>query len=357
MIKSTSQFILLFALCIFLISWGTVGHKTINGKTPDCFPGTMKGFSVWSDSLALHASDADTRKNTDSNESPKHFIDIDNYAEFLSTGRIASTYDSIIKIHGSTFVVKNGTVPWATKNTFDSLVVDFKKLNWHKAMLDASDLGHYVGDGHMPLHLSANYDGQLSGQSGVHSRYESTMVGAYVNSLNTYSGSSVSFITDVQQYIFSYIYKNQKYRDSVLLADTYAAKIDASYGSAYTAALWSKTQFTITLFKNASHSLAELIYTAWVTAGSPPFGAKNIQSAVLHTLADNFRIYPNPTSGMLTVTGDNISKIQLCALNGATIGYFIDKQIDISNLPLGMYLVNIYGKDNSIRREKVLLTK
>jgi arylsulfatase A-like enzyme len=37
-------------------------------------------------------------------------------------------------------------------------------------------LGHYVGDAHVPLHAALNYDGQLTGQTGFHSRWESEMV-------------------------------------------------------------------------------------------------------------------------------------------------------------------------------------
>ena len=36
--------------------------------------------------------------------------------------------------------------------------------------------GHYVGDLAMPLHVSENYDGQLSGQEGLHHYFEETMV-------------------------------------------------------------------------------------------------------------------------------------------------------------------------------------
>src|ERR1035437_1713276 len=189
MIKKTYPVISLFILVILLSSWGSVGHKIINSKCPTSFPETMTGFQIWMDSLANNASNADTRKNKDPNESPKHFIDIDSYSEFNSTGRIASTYDSIVSQHGSSTVISYGILPWATLNMYDTLKVDFQKLKWHKAMLDASDLGHYVADGHMPLHITANYDGQKTNQSGIHSRYESDMVGDYITSLSNYTGS------------------------------------------------------------------------------------------------------------------------------------------------------------------------
>jgi hypothetical protein len=317
----------------------------------------MVGFQVWSDSLANNASNADNRKDTDPTESPKHFIDIDSYSEFNSTGRIASTYDSIVSEHGLTTVQKNGILPWATLNMYDTLKVDFQKLRWHKAMLDASDLGHYIGDGHMPLHLTENYDGKATRQNGIHSRYESNMVGTYQNELSTYTGSPANFISNVNKYIFDYIYLDYNYVDSVLAADTYAKNLDASYSSTYYAALWSKTQFTKTLFSNSSHSLAELIYSAWVEAGSPPFGAKTFTNAVNYATADAISVYPNPTTGHLNLNGENILKTEVFTITGTSIGSYYNKQIDLGNLPKGMYILNIYGKEGLLKKQKIILTK
>jgi len=344
----------LLAFCLTLVSWGSKGHYVINNKCPQSFPVSMNAFRVWADSLDLHGSDADTRKSDDPTESPKHFIDIDNYTEFTSKGRIASTYDSVVVIHGSSFVVKNGILPWATLNTYDSLKQAFKQRKWHKAMLIASDLGHYVGDGHMPLHLSANYDGQKTGQSGIHSRYESDMVYAYLSSLSNYSGSSVQFVSNVNKYVFTYIYTNQHYVDSVLLADTYAVNLDATYSTPYYSALWSKTHFTITLFKNASHALAELIYSAWVEAGSPAFGSTTALSNVNER---NISVYPNPASDRIYLVGDYFLKTQICTIDGKLVGTFYGNQIDVSHFFNGIYILNLFGKNGWQKKEKVLVAK
>lgn len=357
MLKKTYPFISLLVLTIFLSSWGGTGHQIINNKCPESFPASMAAFRIWADSLKANASNADNRKGADKTESPKHFIDIDNYAEFVSNGRIASTYDSIVSIHGASFITTNGSLPWATVNMYDTLVVDFKKLRWHKAMLDASDLGHYVGDGHMPLHLTKNYDGDLTGQSGIHSRYETSMVGANSTSLNNYTGETVNFISNINKYVFDYIYFDYKYKDSVLIADTYAKTLTGTTsGSAYSAALWSKTQFTTMLFHNSSHSLAELIYSAWIEAGSPPFGAKTL-SAVSDIPSTNISVYPNPTKGLLQITGDNIVRTEVSSIAGTRLGIYYDKNIELDNLSNGMYILSIYGKGGLLKKEKILITK
>jgi len=358
MIKKTYPMILLSLLSFMLISWGNKGHYIINHKCPESFPESMAAFRVWSDSLDIHGSDADSRKNADKTEGMRHYIDIDNYVEFNSTGRIASTYDSIVRIHGESFIKSNGTLPWATRNMFDTLQVAFQQQKWHKAMLCASDLGHYVADGHMPLHLTANYDGGMTNQSGIHTRYESNMVGDYINELSNYTGEPVHLVSNVNNYIFNYIYTNQLYLDSLLAAENYAKnKAGNNYSTQYYEALWSKTHFTTLLFHNASHSLAELIYTAWTEAGSPTFGKQSIKNDNNPVNANSISVYPNPTTGILDMSGDDVLKVEVCTVSGTLEGLFYDKHVDLSYLPNGMYILSIYRKNGLLRKEKILLAK
>jgi len=258
------------AFSLILLSWGWAGHAKINEEAAQSYNQDMIQFNAWTMMLVAHASDADYRKDTDPTEGPKHYIDIDNYPEFVAIGRIPQTLDSVISIHGYSFVYDQGILPWATCIAFDSLKNCFERNDWDKAVLFAADLGHYVGDGHMPLHITRNYNGQMTGNNGIHSRYESTMINNHINDI-LYSGEPMDVIPNVNEYIFNYLYSNYIYVDSVLAADDYAKSISGNTNSsAYKEALWNKTKyFTTLLFKNASHALAELIYTAWVEAGSP----------------------------------------------------------------------------------------
>jgi hypothetical protein len=264
----TLSIILLVSL--FLMSWGYNGHNKINGNASLSFTPEMEQFQAWALLLAEHASDADYRKDTDPDEGPRHYLDIDNYPGFSASGRIPQTYDSVLALYGQAFVIDQGILPWATRIAYDSLVNSFARFDWPRAVLFAADLGHYVGDAHNPLHITRNYNGQYTGNYDIHSRYETGMINAYKDEI-TYSGEGISFITDVNGYIFDYLYANYKYVDSVLLADDYALAVAGNdYSNAYKAALWEKTRsFTISLFKGASHALAELIYSAWIEAGKP----------------------------------------------------------------------------------------
>ncbi|MCX6271794.1 MAG: T9SS type A sorting domain-containing protein [Bacteroidetes bacterium] len=280
-----------------LISWGSAGHYKINFASSLSFNQAMSQFNFWTTILANHASDADYRKSDDPDEAPRHFINIDDYVEFNVEGRIPQTLDSVISEYGASFVYDKGVLPWATKVMFDSLKTSFDQLNWDQAVDHTALLGHYVGDGHMPLHLTTNYNGQNTGNNGIHSRYESTMISDHVSQI-IYTGEAVSVISDVNQYIFNYIYTNYPYCDSVLGADNYAKTIASNTNStAYKNALWEKSKsFTTLLFKNASHAMAELIYTAWVMAGSPLMGPSSVFTPDGLTAISLQQNVPNPFS-------------------------------------------------------------
>jgi hypothetical protein len=270
LLKKQIKYSALVIVSLILMSWGYQGHQIISGNAALSFNAEMEEFHMWVNALIDHASDADIRKQWDPDEGPRHYIDIDMYDEFQIYGTIPQDINDAIAIHGHDFVYEAGVLPWATKNTYDSLIACFQRLDWDKAVLYAADLGHYVGDGHMPLHITMNYNGQYTGNYDIHYRYESTMINAFGSQI-FYEGDEISVIQDVQQYIFDYLYYNYNYVDSVLFADDYAKSISSNTSSSeYRQALWEKTKgFTTLLFKNASHTLAELIYSAWTEAGKP----------------------------------------------------------------------------------------
>jgi len=360
-------------IVILASSWGWVGHYNISYRASLSFNSEMSAFSAWVQTLADSASVPDTRKSADATEAPKHYIDIDDYVEFNQNGFISQDLATVISLHGSANVYDWGILPWATITTFDSLRNCFQRHDFNKALFFACDLGHYVGDGHMPMHITKNYDGYDTGNNGIHSRYESTMIGANISQI-TYTGESISAISDVPGYIFSYIYENHRYVDSVLIADNAAKAINSSYTSAaYKAELWNRTKnFTVLLFKNASHALAELIYTAWVQAGKPDItstvaiNTPRIQDGVL--LSKNS---PNPFSDQTTISYSlphhfDTVMITVTDISGNTVATLCnqakeagDYQVVLNSADLnqGIYMVVLKADDVKIIRKMILLKK
>ena len=360
----------ILTLVLILTSWGSTGHRKISYDASLSFNEEMSQFESWTSILADHASDADDRKSWDPNESEKHYIDIDNYSEFNSNGEIPQDINDAISAHGSYFVYGNGILPWATITAYDSLKSCFERLDWDKAVLFASDLGHYVADGHMPLHITRNYDGQYTNNSGIHSRYESTMINSFISQIN-YTGDNIEVISDVSQYVFDYIYSNYQYVESVLAADNYAKTFSTdTYSSAYKNALWSYSKdFTIALFKNASHALTELIYTAWVEAGSPSMTPTGINSPLAASTVILRQNFPNPFSNSTTIEfrlkENSKVLLQVTDISGKVVSTLLnepktkgDYSVDFNsgNLSSGTYYI-ILNTDNQHISKKMLLIR
>jgi len=362
-----TKYFIIAIIGLVIYGWGAAGHKIINRKTIYSFPSVMNAFYYWSDSLSKHASDADYRKSSDPTESPRHFIDIDSYPEFIANGRIAQTLDSIIALHGSYFVLDNGILPYSIIATVDSVKKYFALHDWQKAMLKAADLGHYVADGHQPLHITQNYDGQITNQTGVHSRYETTMINAD-SSLLIYTGDSCNYVPDVTNFVFGFIYNDYKYVDSVLYCDSVAHSIAGNYGSVYLQNLWARAgAFTIKLFKNASNYLTRLIYTAWVNAGSPlPVNVE--QNGITANSFELHQNYPNPFNPSTNIRFDlrksSFVNLSVYDVSGKLVGVILNEQksqgtysvhFNAPYLSSGTYFYKITAGDFSSIKRMVLI--
>jgi hypothetical protein len=191
------------------------------------------------------------------------------------------------------------------------------------------------------------------------------MINAYISQIS-YAGQPISFVEDVNQYVFDYIYHNYTYVDSVLQADNYAKSISGNTGSsAYKQALWDFSKdFTTELFKNASHALAELIYSAWTEAGSPLMSSSSIADlnpSASFTLQQNS---PNPFSKETNIAFslENSSDVNLEIMNhlGQTVDVVLNQKMNAGehslnwkaqNLSQGVYyLIMEVGNEKAVRK-------
>ena len=267
---SLIRYSILVVLLFALGSWGEKAHRMINSSCVDYFPKELNGLKGWSPVLADHGSDVDQRKKIDKNEFVRHFIDIDIYDDFISAHQMTEDFDAACNKYGKGKVMKNGTLPWVTDSTYQVLVKNFKTRNWDQAVLTAADLGHYVGDGFMPLHITANYNGQLSDQTGIHRRYEETMIDKYIGNVS-FKTSRIKKVAGIPTFIFRYLYRNYSYMSLLLKADRQAYEQSGQqYNEIYYESLWKETSlFTTRLLQESSKALARLIYSAWLEAGKP----------------------------------------------------------------------------------------
>ena len=268
-IRSFVLFVLAFSN--FMFGWGDQGHKLINNKGIAVLPAEMKAFKKWQDYITVHSVDPDNRKGSDKTEGPKHFIDIDYYKEFMN-GKMIEDKKDLAAVYGDSMVTKQGILPWATVDTYSKLVQALKDKNKDKILLYTSDLGHYVADGHQPMHTMLNYNGQLTNQKGLHARYEINMVDKYIKDIEaSIKNVNVAKVDNPFQFIFDYIANSNSVQTVITEADKDASKLAGNTNNdEYLRLMWFKTKYVTEIqFNTAVSDLASLIYTAWLEAGKP----------------------------------------------------------------------------------------
>jgi hypothetical protein len=351
-------------------AWGSTAHRIINQHAVDHLPTLMSQLALQQSFLAAHASDADKRKSSDTAESPKHFLDLESYPDFQ---HLTPDLAALISRYGWVTVRSNGILTWATTWALDSLTSQFQRGDWSRAYQTAADLGHYVADAHQPLHCTVNYDGAQTGNTGIHSRYESDMINLYPDSL-TVTGETVYYIDDPYTFVFQYVLRSNAFVDSILQADNAAKTASGWNGSGvapalYYAVLWQKTaRFTKGLVQEATETLASLWYTAWVNAGLGVI-ANEVQVAAIPGGFQLLQNYPNPFNPSTRIdyrTGtEEWVSMKVYDMLGREVANLLDERkepgthsirFDARGLSAGIYFYRLRS-GGSVQTRKMILEK
>lgn len=259
-----------------VLGWGDQGHKLINRHAMNNLPKEMELFKAWTDSVSENAPQPDKRRSWDSTEYPKHFIDLDFYDEFKDY-KIVKSKSVLIEKYGDSLVTAMGILPWNTLDFYNQLVDAFKNKDKSKAIFYMAYLGHYIADAHNPMHTILNYDGILTNQKGLHSRYESRMFNRFYKKIK-YGLKPVlpTQINCIEKYVWDYILASHNYNQLIFMSDIEAASVDSSYGEKYYSIMWFRLQhFTTQTLNNAVESIVSIYYSAWINAGKPEFSEFN----------------------------------------------------------------------------------
>lgn len=153
-------------------AWGFTGHRLVNAKAVATLPAELRPlFEANAAYLAEHSIDPDLwRAAGRPNEGLNHFLDLDAFGDYPFAGLSRDEAEQ---------APERGRVPWRVGELYAELVAAYRAQDAANVLHLAAALGHYVSDAHVPLHAVLNYDGQLSGQAGLHARWESVLVERY----------------------------------------------------------------------------------------------------------------------------------------------------------------------------------
>jgi hypothetical protein len=281
--------IALSLICALLIitcsSWGFFAHYRINRLAVFTLPKGMAGYYKANiEFITEHAVSADKRRYMDTNEAPRHYLDADHYGK-KPFSHIPQNWDDAVHKYSADTLDKYGTVPWAIQYNYYRLVKAFKAHDDTAILKASADLGHYVADAHVPLHLTINYNGQLTNQTGIHALWESRIPELFGNHWNYYA-SKARYIDDPLKEAFKICSSSFKEVDSVLrferiLNKTFPpdkkydtvkrnGKTYRDYSEAYALAYQKMLNRMVQRrIRSSILSVGSFWFSAWVDAGQP----------------------------------------------------------------------------------------
>jgi len=278
---------ILFTLIIpFLFSstWGFFAHRKINYLAIFTLPSEMISFYKKNNKyIAEHAVDPDKRRYIDTLEAPRHYLDVENYE--VNIDSIPEKYADALAKYGHQKLNENGIVPWQIQRSYYSLVSAFKSHDSLKILKYSAELGHYIGDAHVPLHTTHNHNGQLTNQHGIHAFWESRIPELFAKDYNFLVGSA-TYIESPLKSAWQMVKHAHQLLDSVLVLEaklnmkfpsdqkySYTERnniILKQYSIAYSKAYQDQMNGMVEKqMRAAILSTGSFWFSAWVDAGQP----------------------------------------------------------------------------------------
>ena len=272
--------------------WGFYAHQQINYYAVFLLPPEM--LVLYKPNIQFitdHAVDPDKRRYAVAAEAPRHYIDIDHYGRY-PWQELPVKYDSAVKKYSKDIILANGIVPWWIQIMQQRLTNAFKEKDKAKILKLSAEIGHYIADAHVPLHVNSNHDGQKTNQKGIHGFWESRVPELLAAKEFDFMIGKATYISDISKYVWDRVHESGAASDTVLKDEAiltkqfapdrkYAfeersGKIVRQYSSAFTIAYNKMLKGMVERrMRLAIVSVASFWYTAWVNAGQPDLKTLN----------------------------------------------------------------------------------
>jgi len=279
-----SFFALLFVHNAFC--WGFYAHGKINYLAVFLLPPEMISFyKKHIDYLKEHATDPDKRRYAIPDEGPRHFIDINHYGSYPYLA-LPRRYDSAVAKYSKDTIYAYGIVPWWIQIMKGRLVKAFNEKNKIQILKVSAEIGHYIGDAHVPLHACKNHNGQHTNQHGIHGFWESRIPELLSDVEFDFWQGKADYIQNPLMFMWDRVMESAIAADTVLqfekkLSDYFPADkkyafeykngvVLRQYSSAYTRAYNKILDGMVERrMRQSIYATASFWYTAWVDAGQP----------------------------------------------------------------------------------------
>ncbi len=179
-----------------------------------------------------------------------------------------------------------GILPYHLLKMQRDLTEAFRLKNTPRILRLAAEMGHYLGDAHVPLHTTENYNGQLTGQEGIHAFWESRLPELYADKEYDFWVGPAEYIEDPKAFFWQTVLESHLLVDSVLTIEMdlrrnfpadrqycFEERLDQTvrtqceaFAREYSNRLEGMVEARM---RQAVHAIGSSWYTAWVDAGQP----------------------------------------------------------------------------------------
>jgi hypothetical protein len=258
-------------------AWGFAGHRLIMSRAIGLLPSELHPFfEKFRDEIVIRVVDPDTWRTAGWDDDPNHFVDfgMPELGPYPFAG-LPRDYSRALEKFGPAEMRRIGLLPWREAEMFGQLRRAFEGFSRQGAytvdnvILFSAVASHYLQDAHQPLHATNNYDGQLTGNTGIHSRFERDLIERFASRL-TLTPEPPTVIRESRDAAFDTLLDSHMLVDRLLAADRQAATgkdlYDDDYFEKFFVAVKPMLERQLSLSISAT---AGLIIGAWESAGRP----------------------------------------------------------------------------------------
>lgn len=265
------------------VTWGFFMHRHITRTAVFTLPPDMILFFKSNlPELVRMSVDPDRRRHLIPEEAARHYIDLDRYPAVDS---IRDSWAVVSRRYSRDTLMAHGIVPWHIMRTCRALTNAFRLQDGRSILRLAADLSHYTGDAHVPLHASSNYDGQQTGQTGIHALWESRLPELFFERYDRFTGRA-EYLFDPEAPIWEAVIESAILSDSVLLTekrlheelgeassggfDYRGRRLQRVYNQQFSRLYHQALRGMVEeRFRASVRMTGNLWYTCWVNAGQP----------------------------------------------------------------------------------------
>jgi len=250
-------------------AWGRNGQRLVANKAIDTLPYDIRFFFDSNRGvLVQHVTDPLDSLAKSPAERHNHFLFLDRYGRFPFEA-LPREYKAAVTKYGKAKLDANGLLPWQIGVYSEKLTEAMKAGKWEEAKVDAAILANYVAEAHDPFNTTDNFDGHLSGQTGINDRFGTILIDRFSSFFPMRPNDAV-FISDPTDYAFEACLSSHSWLETVLLADRRARHGENSFTDEYYDRFYNHAAaILIRQLSDAATDVGSFWLTAWVNAGRP----------------------------------------------------------------------------------------